>query len=647
MTESVTWLFIFLSAYWVYCGFFGIRGLKMNRTAEDFFIASRGLSTWVYAMAATVSSIAGLVIVAQPALVYRDGFQAANVSVIAIGIPLAGIVLLKRQWMISKHFGYITPGEMLSAYFGNNAVRLISVGIAVLFAVPFTALLLGATGFVVSELTGGAINRTLAMWTLSLVVLFYIVTGGLRAAANVGVVQCVLFAGISLVLGGVAFNLLGGFEGFNTALGQASTISMGHWGNTNGFGGGNYDGFFAVPGVIQFTAGLGKEAPAGGPWTSVMTLSYMFALMGVLSSPAFSMMGYASRSPRGFGVHQVWLTGLCFGIVIIFFTNVQGLAAHLLGSDLSVNSANLNSVTALRTIENGGQAAVLVNYIIHIGNSDPWAIGMLGVCVVAAIHATAAIFLTTTSGVLVRDIYKNYLAPDADDKTQMLAGRVCTGLLLCAALLMATYSMNAAILLGSVALAFSFQLWPSLLAVTWLPWLSRRAVTLGLIAGLIAVVLTEPIGQLISGNSLPWGRWPLTIHSAGWGMLFNIMTCLIVALGTKSSDASSIKDEFHSFLQKHTKLPAGRDRLKPVAWLFALVWVFFAVGPGMVLGNDLFGAPDAGFDAWLFKMPSIWAWQIIWWALGVGMIWFLAYKMEMTTSPNSEIETKPQSETYV
>jgi uncharacterized protein YggT (Ycf19 family) len=37
-------------------------------------------------------------------------------------------------------------------------------------------------------------------------------------------------------------------------------------------------------------------------------------------------------------------------------------------------------------------------------------------------------------------------------------------------------------------------------------------------------------------------------------------------------------------------------------------------------------------------MPSIWLWQIIWWALGVAMMWFLAYKLEMSTIPEKEIE---------
>ncbi len=32
-------------------------------------------------------------------------------------------------------------------------------------------------------------------------------------------------------------------------------------------------------------------------------------------------------------------------------------------------------------------------------------------------------------------------------------------------------------------------------------------------------------------------------------------------------------------------------------------------------------------------MPSIWAWQVIWWALGVFVIWYLASRMEMATWP--------------
>jgi hypothetical protein len=63
----------------------------------------------------------------------------------------------------------------------------------------------------------------------------------------------------------------------------------------------------------------------------------------------------------------------------------------------------------------------------------------------------------------------------------------------------------------------------------------------------------------------------------------------------------------------------------------------FAQGPGTVVGNTLFGNPNDA-ATWTFGMPSIWAWQVIWWALGVGMMWMLAYKMGMSTIPEKEIE---------
>ena len=43
-------------------------------------------------------------------------------------------------------------------------------------------------------------------------------------------------------------------------------------------------------------------------------------------------------------------------------------------------------------------------------------------------------------------------------------------------------------------------------------------------------------------------------------------------------------------------------------------------------------------EGWTFGIPSIWAWQILFWLLGVFMMWFLAYKMEMSTVPEKEIE---------
>ena len=69
------------------------------------------------------------------------------------------------------------------------------------------------------------------------------------------------------------------------------------------------------------------------------------------------------------------------------------------------------------------------------------------------------------------------------------------------------------------------------------------------------------------------------------------------------------------------------------------VWdaIFFAVGPGAIIGNWIFGSPTNS-ATWFFGIPSIWAWQILFWMLGVLMIWFLAYVMQLSTEPETEIE---------
>jgi uncharacterized protein YggT (Ycf19 family) len=41
---------------------------------------------------------------------------------------------------------------------------------------------------------------------------------------------------------------------------------------------------------------------------------------------------------------------------------------------------------------------------------------------------------------------------------------------------------------------------------------------------------------------------------------------------------------------------------------------------------------------WALGLPSIWVWQIIWWALGILVIWLLAYRLQMSTLPNIEVK---------
>ena len=646
MEAKVVWLFVFVALYWCYCIFWGVKSAMAAKTATDYFIAGRRLSIWVFVLAATATSFSGWTFMGHPGLIYRDGFQYAYASFYAITIPFTGVMFLKRQWMLGKRFGYVTPGEMLSDYFQGDAIRILVVLVALLFSIPYLGVQLGASGFLFNVLTDDMISKDMGMWVLSAVVLIYVATGGLRA---VDTLQCILLAFGIVSIGFIAYSFLGGFGAFNEAMGALGKTDIGKWGATPD----GHNAYLAIPGVIQFTAGLGVETPVGGLWTGMMCLTYMFALMGIQSAPAFSMWSFANTDPRPFAPQQVWASSFGIGLILFFFTAAQGMGAHFLGATPAVAEAGGIS-TVLPDLTANKQGGLVPHYINLIGDTAPWFVGLLAVCALAAMQSTGAAYMSTAGGMLTRDLYKRYLNPEASHTTQKLFGRMGVAFIVISALLVATYSADALVLLGGLAVAFGFQMWPSLAAVCWFPWITRQGATWGLAAGLIAVIFTENFGLNIAsafGIELAWGRWPWTMHSAGWGMICNLAICVVVSAMTQDEGSRSHRMVYHDFLREHASMSADKRKLIPIAWIITLAWLFFGVGPGAVIGNTIFGAPNAGVEGWTFGIPSIWAWQILFWALGVAMMWFLAYKMEMSSVPSKEIEvltedigdTQPQS----
>ena len=630
MSAAVVWLFVFVILYWVYCIYWGVKGARTARTASDYFIAGRSIPLWVFVLAATATSFSGWTFVGHPGLIYRDGFQYAFASFYAITIPFTGLIFLKRQWMLGKRFGYVTPGEMYADYFGSDLMRLLTVLVALVYSVPYLGVQLRASGFLFNVLTNELFPVWLGMWLLSLVVIIYVASGGLRAVAYVDTMQCILLALGMVSIGLITLGYVGGFGALNEGIARLAEIDT-----KRTLAG--YSHYVAIPGVIQFV----KAGPSavGGAWTGIMILSYMFALMGIQSAPAFSMWSFSNRNPRPFAPQQVWASAFGIGFIMIIFLAIQGMGAHLLGADKAMLDAGFaNDVLKLGRdiMEMPGKQGFLVPVLIRLmSDVAPWLVGLLAVCALAAMQSTGAAYMSTAAGMLTRDIYKRFISPDASHDAQKLLGRVGVVVITILALIVATTSQDALVLLGGLAVAYGFQMWPALIATCWWPWLTRQGVTVGLIAGIIAVTLTESIGQQWFGITA-WGRWPLTIHSAGWGLIFNLGLAILISFATQSREGTEHRMRFHTFLKEHAGLPEDRKPLIPWAWGITIAWFFFGIGPGAVIGNTIFGNPNDA-TTWIFGIPSIWAWQILWWALGVGMMWFLGYKMQMSTVPEQEV----------
>ena len=609
METKYIWLTAFVGIYWAYCLFWGFKGARAAKTSTDYFLAGRSIGVWVFVLAATATSFSGWTFVGHPGKIFTDGLPYAFASFYALTIPFTGVLFLRRQWVLGRAYNYITPGEMYSDYYGGNAMRLLTVLVAFLFSVPYLGVQLKASGSLFNVLSDGFISVNLGMFALTAIVVIYVASGGLKSVAYVDCAQAVLLAVGIAILGGVALHYSGGWSGFTSGLSNLVMKDVSSGQNLTPDG---YSMKVAIPGSIQMVSAGAKAA--GGAWTGIMCMTYMFALMGIQSSPAFSMWAFANKTPQAFRWQQVVASSLIVGIILFTFTIFQGLGAHIL-----VENGILKNITDTNLIPE------LINLL---SSTAPWLVGLLAVCALAAMQSTGSGYMSTFSAMVTRDIYAKYISPDASDSNQKNIGRFFVVMVAGAALIVAANSSQAIVMLGGLAVAYGFQMYPALIGLCYYKGFTTKGVVYGLIVGLIAVTLTDKTSAWFG---VPWGAYPLTIHSAGWGIFFNLLTTFSVSKFFVESNAEKeMKEKKHQLLQAVTGLSKERKKKVKLAWALTLFWFLVGFGPFATIGNDLFSNPNSP-SLWApFGLPSLWVWQLVFLGYGIFVMWFLAFHMGMS-----------------
>ena len=609
MEPKFAWLIAFVSIYWAYCLFWGFKGARSAKTSTDYFLAGRSIGIWVFVLAATATSFSGWTFVGHPGKIFTDGLPYAFASFYALTIPFTGVLFLRRQWVLGKAYRYITPGEMYSDYYGGNSIRLLTVLVAFLFSVPYLGVQLRASGALFNVLTDGLVSVNFGMFTLSAIVMIYVASGGLRSVAFVDCAQAILLALGITILGGIAIYYAGGYGGFTTGLADIVMADVTSGQNLTADG---YSMKVAIPGSIQMVSAGSKAT--GGPWTGIMCMTYMFALMGIQSSPAFSMWAFANKTSKAFRWQQVVASSMVIGILLFSFTIFQGLGGHILIANGVLDSANDNN---------------LVPQLINLlSDAAPWLVGLLAVCALAAMQSTGAAYMSTFSAMVTRDIYAKFISPNASDKNQKLSGRIFVIIVTGAALIVAANSSQAIVMLGGLAVAYGFQMYPALIGICYYKGFTQKGVVAGLVVGLIAVTLTD---RTSAWFGVPWGAYPLTIHSAGWGIFFNLIITFLVSHFSAETDAErNNKAKKHQLLQAVSGMNSARKKKIRLAWILTLIWFLVGFGPFATIGNTIFSDPNSPALWAPFALPSIWVWQIMFLGYGIFVMWFLAFHMGMS-----------------
>jgi len=587
--SGTTWVYIMLGIYIIYCFYWGLKGYFSEKTSAGYAIAGRSIPFIAFLMAATAASFSGWTFIGHPGLIWRDGLSYAFASFYVLTIPITGAFFAKRNWLMGKRYGFITPGDMFAYYFNSEFARWLTVFTAFLYSMFYSAVQLMASAALFHWVAG--VPVTFGAIFMAFIVWFYVCSGGLKASTWVGVLQFVLLVGGIILLGYfvITSDAIGGWTAFSA---KANALDK---------------NMLEVPRVMApaLVGPAYSKAAGEGIWTAVMVLSYMFALMGIQSSPAFTLWNFGIKSPAPLAWQQTFMSTFVVGFALFFFTAFQGIGGKILQLEGVLELAKDSDLVP----------KLMVEFL------PPFVLGVVFLGAIAAIHSTAAPYIGTGGTILLRDVYWRYIRKqEAGHAEQIWVNRLLATVVTIAALWVGLTSKAALVILGALATSFGFVMYVFLMGVHWGFRFPSIGACLGVLAGMLAVFLTYYV----------W-KYPLSIHCAAWGTGVGLAVAYLCrGLGMKDNEETiKRQNEVRTFLDSIDSPSENGRKWRNAMKIVVPIWYFFAIGPACILGNNAFSF--AGFT-------PLWSWQIFWWILGIVMMWALTFKAEMSTTSAAQIE---------
>ena len=584
-------LAVMLAVFAAFTLYIAAQSAKSGDSPAAFVDAGQNLPGWTYIFAGSGALLASVGPYDYLRLLSVYGFQANQLALSLILVALVMALFQKRLWLAARMTGSRSLGEVLGAHYQSTSIRIYVLVVLLLFAVPFAATLLGSAGELLAQASGSAPSRAAAISALAAFLFLASALGGWRATIYIIAVLSTVILALLIFSASFASLVFSGLSVFH----KGFSVREGILGSV-------------LPGVIQFSSGIGREVPAGGLWTTTAVLSFALAAAGAALSPSFAFLGLTMKSRAGFAFSQVWIvSGLAAGALLLLGPIVAG----------EMNAAD--NFTPL---------------VARFAAYDQLVAACVTVMLLVMLLVAVAFFAASGASVATIELLDCYIVPDLTPRGERLAARVSLAIIYAAIVLLAAFLPALATVLSTLALPLSAQLFAAYLGLCWLRWMSWSAVLVGLAFGILFVVFTEPPGLIVFDGlfvQLPWGRWPLTIHSAAWGLAINVGASLLVAIFTRQDAEREHRNVLHGSFQRDHRIAFGGRAARSAEWSLTLLWVFLALGPGAILGNSFFAHPVFTEADIALGVPSLWVWQAFFWIIGVLLVWWLAYRSRLST----------------
>jgi len=188
-----------------------------RQDAEDFFLAGRSLGPAVFLLSLFGANMTAFSILGASGHAFANGIVTYGLmaSSSALIIPLSLFVIGTRLWALGKRHGFMTPVQMFRDRWECGHIGTVIFAVQAVLLVPYIVIAVIGGGTTLRAVSGGWVPFWLGGAIVSLVVMGYVLFGGMRGTAWVNTFQTILF----LSFGAIAVVTIGrGMGGFGQAV---------------------------------------------------------------------------------------------------------------------------------------------------------------------------------------------------------------------------------------------------------------------------------------------------------------------------------------------------------------------------------------------------------------------------------------------
>jgi len=344
---------------------------RREKTGEDYFLASRGLTWWLIGFSLIAANIS------TEQFVGMNGSAAGNVGLaIASYDWMAAITLVVVALFILPHFlkcGIYTIPEFLEYRYSPAARMIMAFYTMVIYIAVTISAVLYSGGLTIHTIFD--IDLTGAVWLTGAIAALYTAWGGLKAVAWAD-----LFQGSALIVGGLAVTFIG-LRALDTPL----AIYTGHQEKWHMF--------------------LPADHPEL-PWTALIVGLWIpnFYYWGL--NQYIAQRGLAARSLRDgqLGV----LLAACMQVILPLIVVVPGIIAFHLYRDQLADTPDAAFPLLIRNLVPAGLR------------------GFIFAALAGAVISSLASMLNSASTIFTMDLYRRHFKQDASQRSLIAVGRATT-----------------------------------------------------------------------------------------------------------------------------------------------------------------------------------------------------------------------------